>query len=66
MAKIPNQYSYNLKMASANSQIFQLTSGINQLKEAGKNILAASEKTNFNSDWLFNKFSEKLYISTPF
>ena len=49
LAKTPNQYPYNLKMASANSQIFQLTGDINQLKESEKNILTANEKTNFNN-----------------
>lgn len=62
LAKTPNQYPYNLKMASANSQIFQLTGDINQLKEAEKNILAANEKTNFNNAGYLRSLA-KNYIS---
>jgi tetratricopeptide (TPR) repeat protein len=62
LAKTPNQYPYNLKMASANSQIFQLTGDINQLKEAEKNILTANEKTNFNNAGYLRSLA-KNYIS---
>jgi tetratricopeptide (TPR) repeat protein len=62
LAKTPNQYPYNLKMASANSQIFQLTGDINQLKESEKNILTANEKTNFNNAGYLRSLA-KNYIS---
>jgi tetratricopeptide (TPR) repeat protein len=62
LAKTPNQYPYNLKMASANSQIFQLTGNIDQLKEAEKNLVIANEKTNYNSAGSLRSLA-KNYIS---
>ena len=62
LAETPNQYPYNLKIASANSQIFQLTGAINKLKEAEKNLLTANEKTNFNSAGYLRSLA-KNYIS---
>lgn len=58
----PNQYPYHSKIASANSQIFQLTGDINQLKEAENNLLAANEKTNYNNAGYLRGLSRN-YIS---
>ncbi|TXD51184.1 MULTISPECIES: tetratricopeptide repeat protein [unclassified Polaribacter] len=49
LQKTPNQYPYHSKIASANSKIFKLSGEINNLKEAEKNLLAANQKTNYNS-----------------
>lgn len=49
LQKSPNQYPYYSKMASANSQLFNLTGDINQLKKAEENLLAVNKKTNFNN-----------------
>ena len=45
----PNQYPYQSKLASANSQIFQLTGNIYQLKEAEKNLITANKQTNYKN-----------------
>ncbi|WP_339661409.1 cell surface protein, partial [uncultured Polaribacter sp.] len=58
----PNQYPYHSKLASANSQIFQLTGDIHQLKEAEKNLLAANKKTNYKSAGYLRSLA-KNYIS---
>lgn len=60
--KTPNQYPYNSKLASANSQVFQLTGDINQLKNAEENLLLANKKTNFNNVGYLRSLS-KNYIS---
>ena len=60
--KTPSQYPYNSKLASANSQIFQLTGDINQLKNAEENLLLANKKTNFNNVGYLRSLS-KNYIS---
>ncbi|SDS02667.1 Tetratricopeptide repeat-containing protein [Polaribacter sp. KT25b] len=62
LEKTPNQYPYYLKLASANSQIFQLTGDINQLKEAEKNLFSANKKTNFNNAGYLRSLA-KNYIS---
>ena len=49
LEKTPNQYPYYSKIATANSQIFQLTGDINQLKIAEENLLKLNKKTNFNN-----------------
>ncbi|MDP5105878.1 MAG: cell surface protein [Polaribacter sp.] len=58
----PSQYPYYSKLASANSQIFQLTGDIHQLKEAEKNLVAANKKTNYNSAGYLRSLA-KNYIS---
>ena len=58
----PNQYPYHSKLASANSQIFQLTGDIHQLKEAEKNLVAANKKTNYKSAGYLRSLA-KNYIS---
>lgn len=58
----PNQYPYYSKLANANSQIFQLTGDIYQLKEAEKNLVAANKKTNYNSAGYVRSLA-KNYIS---
>jgi tetratricopeptide (TPR) repeat protein len=62
LEKTPNQYPYYSKIASANSQIFNLTGDINQLKEAEKNLLAANKKTNFKNSGYLRSLA-KNYIS---
>ena len=62
LTQTPNQYPYNLKIASANSQIFQLTGDINQLKEAERNLLAANKITNYDNAGYLRSLSRN-YIS---
>lgn len=45
----PNQYPYNLKIASANARLFKMTGNINELKLAEKNILEANERINYSN-----------------
>ena len=45
----PNQYPYNMKLASVNSSIFKLTGDIDELKKAEENLLIANKRTNYNN-----------------
>ena len=49
LQKTPEQYPYHSKIASANSRIFKLTGNIKTLKQAERNLIAANQKTNYNS-----------------
>ena len=49
LEETPNQFPYNVKLAAANSKIFQINGNINYLKEAEKNLIIANEKTNYNN-----------------
>ena len=62
LEKTPNQYPYYSKIATANTQIFNLTGNINQLKEAEQNLLAINKKTNFNNAGYLRSLA-KNYIS---
>ena len=62
LKKTPNQYPYYSKLATANSQVFELTGNIHQLKEAEKNLLTANKSTNFNNAGYLRSLA-KNYIS---
>lgn len=58
----PGQYPYLSKLASSNSQIFQITGNINQLKQAEQNLVEVNKKTNFNNAGYLRSLA-KNYIS---
>ena len=62
LKKTPNQYPYYSKLATANSQVFELTGNIHQLKQAEKNLLVANKSTNFNNACYLRSLA-KNYIS---
>ena len=62
LEKAPNQYPYNVKLASANSAIFSLTGDIESLKKAEENLVLANEKTTYNNAGYLRSLSRN-YIS---
>lgn len=62
LEKTPNQFPYNVKLASANNAIFKLTGDIESLKKAEDNLILANEKTSYNNAGYLRSLSRN-YIS---
>ncbi|ARV06005.1 cell surface protein [Polaribacter sp. SA4-10] len=53
LKETPNQYPYNVKLASNYNTLFKITGKIDFLKKAEKNLIVANEKINYtNSGYL--------------
>ena len=49
LKKTPNQFPYNVKLASDYNKLFKITGKIDYLKEAEKNLIIANEKINYTN-----------------